>query len=471
MSDFSGGDRDGSGDEGGRAAAEACLELAARMLAAGRAGEAQALLTRAAELHPPSLAALAEEEGAPLRPMAVRTLVMHSPRGPEIARPCAVLGPARPELDPDTEALVRGLFDHHQRRFEAGAAPPLAGLYDSPAPDGFGRGLRTLVVMAERINGNPDFIESDVFHHVARSAAAYGLDVRTFAADRLVFDTPNRAAYTDAQIAEAWAALQAEVTSFQPELVLIQSDWPTERTLDLAWARGLRERGCRVVVVLCDVYDTEFDYFGFWAPEADALVYFNSETTQPLRSGCGEKAFLAHGLPMDAALFAGPEGDPEREKEFDVVVIGGNTRSRKELLVVLQAHGVPVAACLHHRLARNSPTLEQYGLFTRKGRMTVNTGRVEKARALSIVTGRCFEAVLARTVLLEETGSRLSDVLLPFVHYVPFANTDQLVSFAQFLRRNDDYRRRIADQAFDWHRRQYGTERFWRALLGRLFAE
>lgn len=466
MSDFSGGD---PGDEG-RAAAQRCLEVAGQRLAAGCTGEAQAFLTQAAQLHPPSLAALAEAEGAPLRALAARTLVMHSPRGPEIARPCAILGPAGADLDPDTEALVRGIFDHHQRRFEAGAMPPLAGLYDSAAPDGFGRGRRTLVVMAERIHGNPDFIENDVFHHVARSAAACGLDVRTFAADRLVGDTPNRAAYTDAEIAAAWADLQRTVASFRPEIVVIQSDWPTGRTLDLAWARGLRAAyGSRIVVVLGDVYDTEFDFLGFWAPEADALVYFNSETTYPLMSGSGEKAFLAHGLPMDEALFAGPEEEPEEEKEFDVALIGGNTRSRREMLVLLQAYGVPVAACLHHRLTRSSPTLEQYGLFTRKARMTLNTGRVEKTRALSIVTGRCFEAVLARTVLLEEAGSRLSDYLQPFVHYVPFANTDQLVGFTRFLLRHADYRRRIADQAFDWHHRRFGGGRFWRALLGRLF--
>lgn len=466
MSDFSGGDpgEKGPGEED-RTAADACLAAAQRALAAGRAGEAQAFLTRAVQLHPPALAALAETDGAPLRALAARTLVMHSPRGPEIARPCAILGPAGPDLDPGTEALVRAIFDHHQHRFEAGAVPPLAGLYDGAAA-GFGRGRRTLVVMAERIHGNPEFIENDVFHHVARSAAAYGLEVRTFAADRLVFDTPNRAAWTDAQISDAWADLQRTIREFRPEIVVIQSDWPTERTLDLAWARGLRAGGCRVVVVLSDVYDSEFDYFGLWAPEADALVYFNGETTQPQCSGHADKAFLAHGLPMDAALFAAPPGE---EKEFDAAVVGGNTRSRRELLELLQAHGVAVAACLHHRLTRNSPTLEQYGLFTRKGRLTVNTGRVEKTRALSIVTGRCFEAVLARTVLLEEVGSRLSDVLLPFVHYVPFANADQLVSFARFLLRNEDYRRRIAEQAFDWHHRHYGAERFWPALLGRLF--
>jgi len=463
MSDFSGGDP----GEQGRAAAEACLGTATQLIAAGRVGEAQAFLTRAAQLHLPSLAALAEKEGAPLRAMAARTLVMHSPRGPEIARPCAILGPAGsgPGLDPDTEALVRGIFDHHQRRFEAGAAPPLAGLYGSAAPEGFGRGRRTLVVMAERVHANPAFIESDIFHHVARSAAAYGLDVRTFAADRLVLDTPNRAAWTDAEIARAWADLQRTVADFDPEIVVMQGDWPTERTLDLAWARRLRENGCRVVVVLSDLYDTEFDFFGFWAPEADALVHVNSETTHPLLSGHADKAFPAHGLPMDAALFAGPEED----KEFDVAVIGGNTRSRREMLVLLQAYGVEVAACLHHRLTRDAPTLEQYGLLTRKGKLTVNTGRVETTRSLSIVTGRRFEAVLARTVLLEEAGSRLSDFLLPFVHYVPFANTDQLVGFARFLLKNDDYRRRIADQAFDWHRRHFGADRFWRALLGRLF--
>ena len=57
---------------------------------------------------------------------------------------------------------------------------------------------------------------------------------------------------------------------------------------------------------------------------------------------------------------------------------------------------------------------------------------------------------------------------MPFVHYVPFANTTQLVLFTQFLRANGDCRRRIAEQAFSWHQRHYPSGWFWGALLKRL---
>jgi hypothetical protein len=183
-----------------------------------------------------------------------------------------------------------------------------------------------------------------------------------------------------------------------------------------------------------------------------------------VRSGFGEKAFLACPLPFDETLLAATEDD----KTLDMVLVGTRHRSRDDLAMMLETHGVPLLARLHYRLAAEAPSIAEYADLMRRARLTLNTGRVEANRSLTILTGRCIEAIAARTVLLEETGSAIDDYFLPFVHYVPYANVHQLVIFSQFLLKHDDYRRRMAEQAFAWYQRHYTSDRFWGALLQRL---
>lgn len=444
-----------------------CLAHAPDMLAQGREPEARALLTLAAEMDLDAVR-LAFRDGAPaFRALASQIIMLFGMRGQQLGHACALLGRAAMTLDPRREALIRSIFDHHQRAFEEGVEPPPhAGIYGAGGPPDAAPRPRVLMLLARHINANPMYVESDVFYHFSRTAEAAGLDARVFEADPLIYDSPKRFPYGEGLIAASRRALEAEIAQFRPDVLLFEGNFePTRRTLDAAWLQAVRRQyGCRVATILTDCYDSTPNLYATWADASDVLILFNRETTHPLRSDQAEKTFHACGIPFDARLFAASEAD----KVDEMVLVGTDHRSRADLAGMLEAHGVPVAAHLHTRMANEAPATDEYGEILRRAKMTLNSGRVEATRSLAIVTGRCFEAILSRTTLLEEAGSGLETYFFPFVHYVPFANMAQLVLFSHFLIKNGDYRRRIAEQAFTWHQQHYRSDQFWTALLARL---
>ncbi|PWC43076.1 glycosyltransferase [Azospirillum sp. TSO22-1] len=454
--------------EGLRDSAITCIRLAVGRLEERRPAEAHALMDMAARRDLDVVLFAALHGPAEIRPMAAATFALHRPRGGEIGRPCAIFGAAGLTLDPGKAALIRTVFDHAQAAFESGATPPplLSGLYGDAAAEPDLPPLRVLFVMARHVAANPLCIESDLLFHFMRSAARAGLEARAFAADALIYDSPTKHPFTDGEIAEARCALDETLAAFRPDLLVFEGNFlPTPRTLDPAWLSDARRRhGCRVVTVIPDCYDLAQNCFAVWADASDAVLVFNAEAAKPYLTGQDDKVVLACGLPFDEALFAA-DGSGKTEA---MTLVGTNARNRGDLVVLLTAYGVPISARLHNRRAGEAPDMDEYAALMRAAKLTCNTGRVENSRTLSLVTGRCFEAILAKTVLLEEIGSRLDDYFVPFVHYVPYASAHQLVMFSQFLLAHDDVRARIAEQAHAWHRAHYTSGRFWRALLARL---
>lgn len=80
---------------------------------------------------------------------------------------------------------------------------------------------------------------------------------------------------------------------------------------------------------------------------------------------------------------------------------------------------------------------------------------------LRIVTARVFETIWSGALLFEESGSDADKFLVPFVHYVPFANAHQLVAFAQFFGKHEDRRRAIADRGKAHLDTHFAPDIFW----------
>lgn len=445
-----------------------CVRAAAGIVSEGLADQARAFLTLAAHHDIATVRGLLPLLPGPARAMAAQAVISHGVRGGEIGRPCALLGRAGPTLAAATEALVRNLFDHHQAAFETGTAPRPrhADLYRH-AGDVYAdpqRPARILMVIETRVNSSPLYMETEFLYHFSRTASRAGMSVRVFEAGVLLYDRPGQV--SDEQIVDARRRLDDEVAAFAPDIILLEANFvPTTRTLDPSWVEAVRQaRGCKVVPFLGDCYDNVPNFFRFWAPVSDLMIVFNQETTYPLFSGHFEKTFLACSLPFDEPTFAASESD----KNLDMLIVGTSHRSRADFAMMLEAHGVPLHNRLHMRLAAEAPTIPDYADLMRRSRLTFNTGRVEENRDLTIMTGRSVEAILSRTVLLEEAGGPIDSFFLPFVHYVPFANAHQLVIFSQFLLAHPDYRQRLAEQALAWHQEHFNSARFWGALLQRL---
>ena len=158
---------------------EFCLNKARDLLTQERTLEARALVNVAAQMDLDAVR-IAHRDGNPaLRTLTAQCIILFGLRGQQIGHPCAILGRAETSLDPRREALIRAIFDEHQRGFETGAVPEpqFAGIYGgvpdrSATPD---RPVRVFMILARHINATPLYVESDIFHHFTHSAETVGL--------------------------------------------------------------------------------------------------------------------------------------------------------------------------------------------------------------------------------------------------------------------------------------------------------
>jgi tetratricopeptide (TPR) repeat protein len=137
---------------------------------------------------------------------------------------------------------------------------------------------------------------------------------------------------------------------------------------------------------------------------------------------------------------------------------------------LIRQRQIPCQLFLASHVKGKSPagdTIEEYGAFMSRMRIMVNfCARTPSTR---IITGRAWESIAARTLLLEEVNDEIAHYFVPFVHYVPFKDVVELDTYLRFFERHAGVRQRIVDEAFTWFQRRYSKERVWRNLLEAVF--
>ena len=63
---------------------------------------------------------------------------------------------------------------------------------------------------------------------------------------------------------------------------------------------------------------------------------------------------------------------------------------------------------------------------------------------------------------------QLSEYFVPYVHYAPFSNIDELIGTARFLSRRPEIAERIAREALAWYNERYAAPLFWQAVAADL---
>ena len=167
-------------------------------------------------------------------------------------------------------------------------------------------------------------------------------------------------------------------------------------------------------------------------------------------------------MPFDEACFQSSAG-----KDLGLVALGAATRNRYTWLAPVSEAGVPVYITLHDKSLLSAHEREEYCSLLGRSKLTFNNGYVSKNA--NILTGRFFEALLSKSLVLQEIGSPVDAYFRPFIHYVPLASVDQLISFARFFMEAEDWRGRIVDAALDYWRGHYASTKMWHSICARLF--
>lgn len=178
----------------------------------------------------------------------------------------------------------------------------------------------------------------------------------------------------------------------------------------------------------------------------------------------GVKTFWAP-IPYPEALFQeGPTG-----KDISAAFVGSlfdYNSPRGIWLTLIKSRGIPCQLLLSTHTtggSRAGATPEEYAAFMSRLRVSVNFSARSTGR--KIMTGRAWESIIARSLLLEEDNEEIKRFFVPFVHYVPFANIDELQAYLSYFARHEEARRAIAERGYRWFLQHFSKERIWSDLL------
>lgn len=138
---------------------------------------------------------------------------------------------------------------------------------------------------------------------------------------------------------------------------------------------------------------------------------------------------------------------------------------------LIRNRGVPCQLFIASHIKGGSPagdTIEEYGSFLSRMRIMVNFSA--RTPSLKIITGRVWESIAAKALLLEEENEEILHYFVPFVHYVPFKNIVELDAYIRFFERHESLRQRIVEEAFAWFQRRYSQKRVWHQLFEAAFS-
>lgn len=413
---------------------------------------------------------LAAERNPALRMFALQCAALAGERHRAILDPCAFLGFASGDLPDKDEALIAATLTISRQAAQRAAQPRCAEVFARGANLHKREDLkqkRILIACTKYIGCNSENNESDFYYHYFNSAKALGLDVRFFAADDIMYGLTAAEGFSPERFARRAAELRNAVVADGVELVLIPADYlanPRSIGPDF-WCSIRNETGCKIVGFMPDAYAPE-DCFAEWGDVCDLLIASDINNANYLNSPYKHKTLYVHcPLPLNEKDFA------DGEKDVDFSFVGKTHRGRDLYLYAAGCAGVSTAivdsASRRPDGGRHFQDVAAYIDFIRRSRSTFTNGYVSPYK--NIITSRCSEAILARSLLFVETGSPIDDFLTPFIHYVPVANVHQFFRFLQYFKKYPQEAERIVAAAADFYQQHYAMEKYWGTILVRCF--
>jgi hypothetical protein len=391
----------------------------------------------------------------------------HNSRYAEVFKPCPIFGPMRPNLEQKAERIISSILDQNLDAWESGELPKPRLAHAIPERLNTGRSHKLMIIGSEYIDSTEQNIRNDITDVFFHSARLNGFEVRrATSSENVLLTTAPR---TSDDLDAALGALEAEITEFRPDVILIDANGLVEPGVIEGFGPHIRPEffdrvrhlNCRVAAVFPDLYEHTFNQFEYWAEKSDIVIVFNDRSTQTIRSRYYHKRLYWASLPFRAETY-----QTDRPKEFEISIIGGATRGRELFANYLSMLRFPGKYQLHNRSAASALSSQGYVDALAASKMIFNNGTLSANNR--IVTARALEAIWAKALLLEESGSDVEHLFVPYVHYIPVANMTQFVSFCQYFQKHPARREAIADRAFKWATQYYSAPKFWQTFLAQV---
>ncbi len=384
-----------------------------------------------------------------------------------ILQPTAHPDEDRPLSDERILAKLNLAFENWRRN----PHPPLPGKDEMPRADeslNASRPSKVLLVLRKYFLDRVGSREHELAFFFQRSAEASGHEVMFFPAEPFL----NTATVTpDQQYAEL-DRLARLILSWHPDLVVfdnlcmpgsggaylgrkayqtILSELKARQTFALiahypdAWASH-SESTIRFVESFADVIWHQNSAIKPESPREDSAIMFRAPT--PYLEDLFQRA--------------------EDEKDIDAAFVGGvfdYNYPRAIWLTLMRSRQMQCQVFLANHTTSGcaaGKSVEEYAAFMSRLKISVNFSSRNSAK--KIMTGRTWESIIARCLLLEEDNDEIKNYFVPWVHYIPFSRLDELEAYLGFFLRRRDARERITQQAYRWFEQHFSKEKIWSSL-------
>jgi hypothetical protein len=328
-------------------------------------------------------------------------------------------------------------------------------------------GRRLLFLLPQYIRNSKRFIEADFRDHLLESAANAGAEVDIFHTDRCSYP----GAGFDAGLAQSELdLLAAKVGSFRPDVVVIDGNYvPSAESLNPSYLRELKSKhGFKLIVFIGDAWGSHWvPAADSWGEVSDVIFHFAPETPLEEEGRFPEKLCWS-AYPVNERNFY-----PDDSKELDVSFVGTYVSRMRPfwLTIALQ---VAKQLKLKHRLlphrreAQVALTMDKYATVLRQSKMVLNFST--RLEPLKMMTGRTWQAMASGVVLLEEENVFIAAYFVPFVHYIPFSNRNELAYTMRFFALHPEWASRVGAAASKFCKEHYSSAAIWSRLIDAAYA-
>jgi len=362
----------------------------------------------------------------------------------------------------DFEGAFQALLDESSRKWSSLHEPFPRFLKAVEVGGASIAGKRLLFLLPQYIMNSKRFIEADFKDHLLESAANAGAEVDVFHTDRCSYPGPG----FDAELARTELEhLAAKVEAFRPDIVVFDGNYvPSQESLNPAYLQELKSRhGFRLIVFIGDAWGSHWVPAGDrWGEVSDVIFHFAPET--PLeKEGKFPAKLCWSGYPVNERNFY-----PGDAKSLDISFVGTYVSRLRPfwLAIALQvANELKLSHRLlpHKREAQVALTMDEYAAVLRQSRMVLNFST--RLEPLKMMTGRTWQAMTSGVLLLEEENIYIAAYFVPFVHYIPFSNRNELAYAVRFFSLHPEWASRIGEAASAFCKEHYSSAAIWSRLV------
>jgi len=378
--------------------------------------------------------------------------------------PCPEVGIAGDRLDPKIESYLLRSYTEALAKWRSGTLP------EPSKSEVFGTGMTgddqsVLLVAQQFVRCTPDWDENVITLHLKGTGAAAFEKFQVHEADAIHTENFHLVKpRSDETLRRGIEALEARLDRFRPNIVFFEGTFMGgQQCIDREELGRLKAAyGFKLVTLIIDAHRPLPNYAEYWSSISDLILSQNEHPyLDAARLNC--RVLVGPVLPVD---FVQMDDVKVEKKDLELLFVGARRGYRDLWLAHLLDAGLPLFQRFTDKSAENSVGQKGYIELLKRGRTTISSGLVTSQE--HTINFRIFEAIAAKTTLLQLDFAELRDYFVPCVHYAPFGNVNQLISTARFLGRHPEIQESLACEALAWYRERYAATLFWRTMTARL---